>query len=88
MNKENAIQILERKRDALERELAITANPALKFELQEQIKEINARIDELKKRERDDDGPSAAPQVVPKGQGPIASLRFSAGSRPMTVVAG
>jgi hypothetical protein len=66
MSKENAIQILERKRDELERELAITASPVLKIELQEHIKETNASIDDLKKRARDDDGPPAA-QVVPKG---------------------
>jgi tetratricopeptide (TPR) repeat protein len=47
MNKESTLQLLERRVEYLERQEAITADPALQFQLREQIRETKDRIKEL-----------------------------------------
>ena len=47
MTQENAVEILRRKLDELQKAEAITADPSQRFQLQEQIKEAQTRIAEL-----------------------------------------
>ena len=64
MARETASEILRRKLDELQQQSAITADPSLKFQLQEQIREVEEQIANLA------GGPRLAtelPAVVPQG---------------------
>ena len=66
MTQENAVEILRRKLDELQKAEAITADPSQRFQLQEQIKEAQTRIAELTRPGLDASVAADEIAVVPK----------------------
>lgn len=66
MTQENVIDILRRKLDELQKAEAITADPNQRFQLQEQIKEIQTRLAELPRPGGDEAETAGEIAVVPK----------------------
>ena len=64
MARETASEILRRKLDELQQQAAITADPSLKFQLQEQIREVEDQIANLAGGPRPG---TELPAVVPQG---------------------
>ena len=67
MNQESLLDVLRRKLDELQKEEAISADPSLKFQLQEQIKDVQSRIDQANQASAHSGGAANEIAVVPKG---------------------